>query len=217
MRGFLFLLVFSASQSFGQQFEISGGYSYLYSSKLDKLVQTYNFSRPDLTQLQPVLAHGFSTGFLWNLHSEQDQHAVLGIRYSQHNSYAENNGFSNQLRLHQVTLDYGYAFSMKKFQTVLGASIQTGSMQRFVNDTDYEYDSEQPRALAIGMELNVLEKYRIWNNEKLSVSAFLSLHYTPYLYAPYFETAINQTTGLYSKYFNYQWQFNGGLLFGLKK
>ena len=52
----VFMLVFFHST--GQEVKVDVGYKYLYSNQWDKAIQTYNFSRPDLIEKQPLLMNG---------------------------------------------------------------------------------------------------------------------------------------------------------------
>ena len=47
----LFLFLFIDAQS--QQIEVDLSYKYIFANNWDKAIQTYNFSRPFLTEKQP--------------------------------------------------------------------------------------------------------------------------------------------------------------------
>lgn len=58
---FVLALVLCACSGSGQEVKIDVSYKYIYSNQWDNIIRTYNFSRPDLSDEQKLLIHGFSS------------------------------------------------------------------------------------------------------------------------------------------------------------
>jgi hypothetical protein len=63
---FLFLLIDAQSQ----EIETDLSYKYMFASNWDKAIQTYNFSRPFLTEKQPLFMHGINGSISYIFKSE---------------------------------------------------------------------------------------------------------------------------------------------------
>ena len=57
---FLITCLFAINSS-AQEWKADISYKYMFSNQLDKIIQTYNFSRPLLAEKQPLLMHGLNT------------------------------------------------------------------------------------------------------------------------------------------------------------
>ena len=196
----LLLISFSAT---AQDWHADVSYKYLYSQQWDKIIQTYNFDRPFLTEPQPLLVHGLNASGTYIFHSENRFQQGLNVSYSYFNSSAENENFSNALQLHFVNLGYLLHYESKAkphgFYSDFLASASTSALLRRVNGETFIVDESASMALGAGLELQVKSGYHFTLTDQLSVGPFVSLAYTPFLYSPNTEAVINQTKGLIAR------------------
>ena len=81
----LFLFLFIDAQS--QEIEVDLSYKYMFANNWDKAIQTYNFSRPFLTEKQPLFIHGingsvsyiFAETFEWEQGLDKKFHEAKGF------------------------------------------------------------------------------------------------------------------------------------------
>ena len=198
----LFLLYFSFLfidvQS--QEIEVDISYKYMFATNWDKAIQTYNFSRPFLTEKQPLFIHGINGSASYIFKSENKFKQGINASYSHFTSYIENVNFVNQLNLH--FLNVGYILrceSTEKYKgltTDLILSASSSALFRNVNDAPFIYDEARSKAFGIGADLSIKTSYSFNLKNNIRLSPFIQIGYTPYLYSPNTEAVINQTTGL---------------------
>lgn len=200
----LILLYLYPQISFSQDLSVGFGYSYLFAKQWDKAIQTYNFSRPFIVQKQPLLTNGATiySSYLFNS-GKRHRHGII-CSYSYFNSSSTNENLSNTLNLHLVKL--GCMMHLENTKQLKGLSIDLivsallGGLLRRVNQTPYFYDDKRAKALGIGGNIGVKCAYRCLKiNKRLTVSPYVDAGFTPYFYAPEFESLINQTKQLASK------------------
>ena len=100
----IFLFLFIDAQS--QEIEVDLSYKYIFANNWDKAIRTYNFSRPFLTEKQPVFMHGINASASYIFKSENKFKQGINTSYSHFTSYAENVNFVNQYNLHFFNLGY---------------------------------------------------------------------------------------------------------------
>ena len=198
----LFLLYFSFLfidvQS--QEIEVDISYKYMFATNWDKAIQTYNFSRPFLTEKQPLFIHGINGSASYIFKSENKFKQGINASYSHFTSYIENVNFVNQLNLH--FLNVGYILrceSTEKYKgltTDLILSASSSALFRNVNDAPFIYDEARSKAFGIGADLSIKTSYSFNLKNNIRLSPFIQVGYTPYLYSPNTEAVINQTTEL---------------------
>jgi hypothetical protein len=194
----LFLFLFIDAQS--QEIEVDLSYKYIFANNWDKAIQSYNFSRPFLTEKQPLFIHGINGSVSYIFKSENKFKQGINVSYSHFTSYAENVNFVNQLNLHFFNVGYILRYeSAEKWQgltTDLILSASSSALFRNVNDEPFIYDDTRSKAFGIGGDLSIKSSYSINLKNNIRLSPFIQIGYTPYLYSPNTEAAINQTTEL---------------------
>jgi hypothetical protein len=172
----------------------------MFASNWDKAIQSYNFSRPFLTEKQPLFMHGMNASVSYIFKSENKFEHGINASYSHFSSYAENLNFVNQYNLHFFNLGYMLrhesAGSFKGLSTDFILSASSIALFRNVNDEPFIYDDMRSKAFGIGGDLCVRTSYSFNIKNKIRISPFIQIGYTPYLFSPNTEAVINQTKGL---------------------
>ena len=194
----LFLFLFIDAQS--QEIEVDLSYKYMFANNWDKAIQSYNFSRPFLTEKQPLFMHGINGSASYIFKSENKFKQGINASYSHFTSYAENLNFVNQYNLHFLNVGYILCYeSTEKYKgltTDLILSASSSALFRNVNDEPFTYDDTRSKAFGIGGDLSIKSSYSFNLKNNIRLSPFIQIGYTPYLYSPNTEAVINQTTEL---------------------
>jgi hypothetical protein len=199
----LFFLFFIVEKSVAQEYNIAFSYKYLHANQWDKIIQTYNFSRPFLDSKQPLYAHGINGSFSYIFKSDRKIKHGINSSYSYFGSYAENDDFTNKYNLH--FLNIGYILRYKKLKDPRGfysdfiCSITSSGMFRSLNDEDFVYDEVRSRSFGIGLDLALKMAYNIVIKNNFGISPIILVGYTPYFFSPNTEAVINQTKSLVGK------------------
>ena len=197
---FLLLFLFPFSDTQAQEIEADLSYKYMFASKWDKAIQTYNFSRPFLTEKQPLFMHGINGSVSYIFKSENKFKQGINASYSHFSSYAENVNFVNQLNLHFLNIGYILRYEstekLKGLTTDFILSASSSALFRNVNDEPFIYDDSRSKAFGIGADLSIKISYSFNLKNNIRLSPFIQVGYTPYLFSPNTEGVINQTTGL---------------------
>ncbi len=201
---FVFIILLSKlSNTIAQEFDVNLSYKYMYSNQWDKAIQTYNFSRPFISEKQPLLMHGSNASISYIFKSTKSLKHGINLSYSYFRSSSKNENFKNSLNLHFINLGYAMHFDsynkMKGLYTDLIISATSSGLFRNINGQPFVYDEKKARSFGIGGDISLKLGYKIKFKTQSSFSPFISLGYTPYLYSPNTETSINQTKGLTSK------------------
>jgi len=202
---FLLLLLFRFIDTQAQEIEVDLSYKYMFANNWDKAIQTYNFSRPFLTEKQPLFMHGISGSASYIFKSENKFKQGINASYSHFSSFAENMNFVNQYNLHFFNLGYMLRYEstekLKGLTTDFILSASSSALFRNVNDEPFIYDEARSKAFGIGGDLSVRTSYSFNIKNKIRLSPFVQIGYTPYLFSPNTEAVINQTRGLVSTNF----------------
>jgi hypothetical protein len=194
----LFLFLFIDAQS--QEIEADLSYKYMFASNWDKAIQTYNFSRPFLTEKQPLFMHGISGSVSYIFKSENKFKQGINASYSHFSSYAENVNFVNQYILHFLNVGYLLRYEStekcKGLTTDFILSASSSALFRNVNDEPFIYNDMRSKAFGIGGDLSVRTSYSFNIKNKIRLAPFFQIGYTPYLFSPKTEAVINQSSGL---------------------
>jgi hypothetical protein len=194
----LFLFLFLDAQS--QEIELDLSYKYIFANNWDKAIQSYNFSRPFLTEKQPLFMHGINGSASFIFKSEKKFKQGINASYSHFSSYAENVNFVNQFNLHFFNLGYMLRHectgSLKGLCTDFILSASSSALFRNVNDEPFIYDDMRSKAFGIGGDLSIKTSYSFNLKNNIRLSPFIQVGYTPYLFSPNTEAVINQTRGL---------------------
>ena len=203
MRIVLFsMLFFTFNSAMAQEFRSDISYKYMFANKWEKAIQTYNFSRPFLEEKQPLLMHGLTASASYIFKSSKRLKHGVNLSYSNFKSSAENDKLNNVLNLHFLNLGYIIHFqnneNAKGFYTDLIISVVSSGLCRYVNDEPFNYDDTRSKAFGIGGGLSIRAGYYLNLKNRINLSPFVLVGYTPYVYSPNSEAVINQTKGLVS-------------------
>lgn len=216
----LFLLILSMNST-AQELKLDLSYKYIYSNQWDKIIQTYNFSRPFLTEKQPLLINGLNTSLSYIFKNEKHFKHGINLSYSYFRSSAENENFNNTLNLHFINLGYVLHYEnpkrWKNIYSELIISATSSGLYKNLNKEPFEYDETKLKAFSIGGDLLFKLGYYLNIKNNYYLSPFISIGYTPYLYSPNTETVINQTKGLTNKNWTGILTTQIGLTFHIKK
>lgn len=203
MRVALFgILFFTLISTMAQEFRTDVSYKYMFANKWDKAIQTYNFSRPFLEEKQPLLMYGLNASVSYIFKSSKSLKHGISLSYSYFKSSTENENLNNILNLHFLNLGYIIHYKNNKklngLYTDLILSAVSSGLFRNVNGESFEYDETTSKAFGIGGDLSLKAGYYLTQKNKISLSPFILVGYTPYIYSPNSEAVINQTKGLVS-------------------
>ena len=144
--------------------------------------------------------HGVNGSASYIFKSENRFKQGINASYSHFSSYAENVNLVNQYILHFLNLGYILRYESteksKGLTTDFILSASSSALFRNVNDEPFIYDEARSKAFGIGADLRVKTSYSFNLKNKIRLSPFIQVGYTPYLYSPNTEAVINQTTGL---------------------
>jgi len=192
-----------ADNSISQTLTLNIAYDYCYSKQLDNAIQSYNFARPFLANKQPLLMHGTSVSASYIFKSEKHFKHGINISYSYFRSHAENENTVNNYNLHFLNLGYLVHYDnpekWKGFYLDLIFSATSSGLFRKINQEPFVYDDNKSKALGIGGDIGLRMGYEIYVSKSISISPFVLIGYSPYVYSPKNEVVINQTKGLTGK------------------
>ncbi len=214
-------LLFRCLSSSAQEFKLDASYAYMYSSQLDKAIQTYNFTRPELTEKQPLLTNGINASASYIFRNNKLFKHGINISYAVFQSWAENKNFSNQLNLHVANLGYLLHYEnpekYKGFYFDLIVSATSSLLYRVLNDEPFFYDETLSKSFGIGGAVQLKLGYSFQLKNKCYLSPFLSVACSPYLFSPNNEAVINQTKGLVCRNWTETLMAQFGLAFHVRR
>jgi hypothetical protein len=197
------VLFFMPLNLIAQEVKIDASYNYLFANQWDKAIQTYNFSRPFLSEKQPLLMHGLTTSGTYIFNSPKRLKHGINLSYSYFRSSSENENLDVKLHLNFLKLAYLLHYECQEKLKNLYAdfifSATTSALFRNVNGNPFTYDEEKSKAFGIGGDISVKMGYFMKFKNKNGLSPFVLIACTPYFYSPNTEAVINQTKGLTSK------------------
>ena len=215
------ILLLHIGCTIAQEFKLDASYEYLYSNQWDKAIQTYNVSRPFLTEKQPLLMNGLNTSISYVFKNEKHLKHGINVRYAYFQSSAENENFNNILQLHFINLGYILHYESKEkskglYSDLIISATSSGLFRR-INENPFVYDETTSKAFGIGGDICLKAGYCLTLKNNYFLSPFISIAYTPYLYSPNSEAVINQTKELTSKNWTGILTTQIGLTFHLKR
>lgn len=215
---FAFILMYNFCYS--QRFSVELSYKYLYAKQWDREIQTYNFSRPYLSEKQSLFMNGFKSGVNYFFKPNNSNSLGLNLAYSFFTSNAANTKFNNRFNLQFLSLGSTYRFRLfKKHENIisnLGVNVLMSELTRRINGEKLMLDETIMKAFGIGGEINFKNSYIFLKKEKINFAAILTIDYTPYFYNPKSEVVINQTKGLVYKNWSSIYSVNAGIEINLK-
>ncbi len=215
------ILLLHIGCTIAQEIKMDASYEYLYSNQWDKAIQTYNVSRPFLTEKQPLLMNGLNTSISYVFKNEKHLKHGINVRYAYFQSSAENENFNNILQLHFINLGYILHYESKEkskglYSDLIISATSSGLFRR-INENPFVYDETSSKAFGIGGDICLKAGYCLTLKNNYFLSPFISIAYTPYLYSPNSEAVINQTKELTSKNWTGILTTQIGLTFHLKR
>lgn len=216
MKTILFLIgLMAPAACFSQQITVGLSYNYLYSKQYDQLIQMYNFSRPHLSEEQPLLDSGFGIDGSYLFNSEKNLKTGVRFDYSMFSSTAENTDHEVAIALNMLELGYLLNYSNKEtfgnFYGEVSLNAVIGLMNKRVDGEPYTEDDSRINSFQVGTSLNARLGYSIPLNESLQLSPFVGVNYAPYFTEGQSEVVINQTDGLLAEQYNAFFKFNAGV------
>lgn len=189
---------------------IDFSYKYLNVPQWDKVIQTYNLSRPHLTNKQPLLKHGYSIKLYspklyWHPKSTDALHLYPTISYSNYRSTAQNENFKAQLNLDIIDIgDIFYAPKLKfgnNFRLSFSSSLRILNLTRKINDLSLNVDSNKLSALGLGCNISFrlslpYTSINLNTDKMMRLSPFMSFRISPLIWASDAESILNQTYNL---------------------
>jgi hypothetical protein len=183
-----------------QEHHFDLGYRYLYAPAWDRMVRTYNLSRPFLDAQQALLQHGIGVGYARSFAGERRIRSGVAIGYDRFISHAEATGLESRIRLHQLRIAYTARILPKDlespWQLEAGVGLFGNHLSRLVNNAPIADEELRPRSLGLGADLNLLVGRRFPWGEHRWVVPYIALHMAPYVHQPTAEVVLNQTRGL---------------------
>lgn len=197
-----------------QALSVELNYSFCTNLQFDKAVRVYNSARPFLTSKQPLFRNGIGAKMGYSFPSKKHPKVLYGFElgYSYFDSYAENDGFINDMQLHNLTPRF---FTSTKITNRFIGQIMLGlpsyGVFRQINSAAVTNDETPIRAFGIGLSIRSQLSYQFILNEHISLCPTFGLEYCPFQYSPQGEALINQTKGLYTNNFNSFFGFDCGV------
>lgn len=198
-----FIFIFSSLHLKAQVYQVDFSYQYLASKQWDRAIQSYNFSRPNISQNQGLLIHGISNSFSYLFQNQKPLKHGFSLDYSFTRSNAENKNFDNSLHLHLLQLSYLIQYNFmgktKGLYTALQAGMLSSALFRRVNGEPLLQEDTRVQAYGVGLGLKISSGYNFQLRENFTLGPFFALGCSPYFFSPNTEGVINQTKGLSSK------------------
>ena len=197
------ILVINSIYAFGQEIRAGINYDYMYAKQWDKAIQTYNFSRPFLSEKQPLLMNGLSATGSYIVKSAKNTKHGINLAYKYYKSEAENENLNAILNLHFINPGYIFHYENEDkpnrfyFDGMISAVL--GGLFRNVNGEPLEDDETAFKAFGIGGEVSLRTGYVFKLSGNTFLSPFIGVGYTPYYHSPNSEAILNQTKGLTGK------------------
>lgn len=222
MKIFLAFIVFLlAGTSYSQELRIGVGYSNLYSKQFDRVIQTYNFSRPHLDEKQPLLDNGIHSSLSYLFKSEKSLKSGIVVDYSLFKSTADNPNLNSKLSFNMLELGYLLYFEnadkFGNFYSEFEVNAVFGLLNKKQNNETYMIDDKAVRSFQVGAALHLNIGYLLDLGNKFKISPFIGVNYAPYFSEGRSEIVINQTSDLIDKDEQYTsfLKFDVGLRFHL--
>ncbi|MEI6312785.1 MAG: hypothetical protein WCP57_11045 [Bacteroidota bacterium] len=217
----ILILFFCITKIDAQEFKADISYQYMYAKQWDKAIQTYNFSRPTISNKQPLFMHGANVSLSYIFKSPKHFKHGINLSYTNFTSLASNLNSTNLLLLHFIRL--GYMMHYENIEKMKGLYIEaiiaanSSALYRNVNQAAFIYDDTHSKAFNIGAEASLKIGYYLKIKNNFYLSPFVSIAYAPYIYAPNTEAVINQTKSLSNKNWTSISNAQIGIAFHLKK
>jgi len=216
MKKLIFIILISIPLMCCAQFVQTGiGGKYFYSSRWDKMIQTYNFSRPHLNQKQPLLQYGGMLSLTcWSRNSGKLNHGFHSdLMFA--TSYAENPLLNNRINVMLVTAGYGLHIPasqlMNNTYLDLFLNAEGSLVTRRVNGEALIVDDKRTAAPGVGCNIQFRYGYEMPLTETIKLTPYAGGSFSPFHYSPKSESVINQTMGLFEESGSTFWSVQIGI------
>lgn len=202
---FFMLCSFWMSNAQSQEFGISVSYQYLYAKEWNKAVQTYNFSRPFLTEKQPLLKHGIRLGAYYLFDTSKPFAWGPSVSISLHQSRADNNNFN--INLQSFLMDLGMKLQYRPrlgdaasplYMGITPHLTGLGLYRKLDGDVIIVEDDEEEempvRSLGMGFGFNFQLGYDLNLGKGLIVSPLLGVDYSPMVWGNRSDVVFNEAS-----------------------
>ena len=218
-----FLILLFALCTFGlqaQELSFSAGYNYLSASEWDKAVRIYNFSRPFLSEKQPLLTHGWELGTTWLPIEKPTVKAGPAVTVANFKSYASNAGTEVGINAWLLHLDFVFRYEWEGKDTSLFwyAQFQGGAtftmLSRTENGEVLEVDESPLTSFGVGPSFGIASGKHLLFLGKKRLGAQLGAVASPFLFTDKSEVVLNQSSTLLSSSTTF-FQFSASLFLSL--
>jgi hypothetical protein len=198
---FLFLALHTNGQA--QEFGFSTTFQLIEAKSWNKSTQTYNFSRPFLTNQQPLLKCGATIGLYYLPRPENRLAYGPALSFSFHRSAADNPGL--KVGINAFLLDVGLRMQMRPgssednpLRLSFTPSLKGVMLSRRVNGEiaviGKTEEDLKVRQLGAGLGLNMQLSYDLPINNGWAIAPLIGAHYDPIVWANRSELVFNQAT-----------------------
>lgn len=212
---FFGLMASTISSATGQTLQAEVSYQYLYNQQWDRIIQTYNESRPFLDEKQPLFQHGMNVGTGYLFPSSGAWTHGIHAGYTFFLSRAENTEFTSTVLLHTPTLSYqlhrDQLLTKERFFVEGSIGVAGAGAYRRVNGESLLVDEERSKAWGVGGVIGLGAGYHFPIGNRMEIDPFVRLTCMPGFYFPGIEKVVNQTQGLVAKSFSTSFSLNAGI------
>lgn len=178
---------------------LEGGYAFVSMPEWNRATRVYNFSRPFLTQPQPLLRHGYGAEFTYTFRADRRLLHQVGMRIVSTESRARGGQHDAWLRCHLLAPGYGLQWNPRAGREGLRLSVFVAPvltlLRRKLNGSWSSEEGAPSGATGIGGEVRVKICWlTALSGGRAGISCSAGLG--PALYAPRAEAVINQTQRL---------------------
>jgi len=212
---FLFFL------SQAQELRLGLGYDQLYAKEFDRLIQTYNFTRPFLDESQPLISNGTHAQLSYLFNTQKKWSSGIALRHSYNWSSANSTGAAVRFNFNTIKLGYLLHFENDKamkglfFDCIISGN--AGLLTKKLNAETFTVDGETLQSWQYGGHAQLNVGYKITLTRGLLISPFAGVGYAPYMTEGQAEIVINQTSTLVDQEYDAMMNWNLGLMFHFAK
>ncbi|MCB9235577.1 MAG: hypothetical protein H6581_28230 [Bacteroidia bacterium] len=186
-----------------QQFSLGLSYQWLHASQWNKAVETYNFSRPFLTEKQPLLRSGVRLDAAWILRENGKFSWGPALAASFHHSAADNPNYD--IAIHAFLLDLGVrlqylvpigqnsSLNLSFTPAVTGAML-TRSLNGEIVIVGPGEEDQPLRKAGVGLGLNFQLAFDLPMGQNWKISPLLGVNYDPMVWVSRSEVVFNEAT-----------------------
>ncbi|MEQ9204993.1 MAG: hypothetical protein RLO09_20535 [Cyclobacteriaceae bacterium] len=214
----LIVCLFFFFSSIAQEIRFGLGYDQLYAKELDRLIQTYNFTRPFLDESQPLISNGTQAQLSY-IFDTQKKNWSSGVALSHSYNWSSANSTGADVRFNFNTIKLGYLLHFENDKAMKGLffdgiiSGNIGLLTKRMNQETFKVDGETLQSWHFGGQVQLNMGYKIALNRGFHISPYVGIGYAPYMTEGQAEVVINQTSTLVDQEYDAMMNWNLGLMF----